>query len=146
MAFVSMSTRNWADKSILIAEDDVFSFVYLKEILSPTGINIILAQDGMKAFAECIKNPEISIVLMDIKLPVVNGLESTRLIKRYKPHVVIIAQTAFAMAEDYNRCISAGCDDYLAKPVLPEQLLFKLDQYINSTGATSFVHAKHNNE
>jgi two-component system cell cycle response regulator DivK len=121
-----ISKLNWSDKTILIAEDDHFSYIYLREMLNGTGIKIVYAENGMRAFAECLKNPEITLVLMDIKMPVVNGLESTRLIKKYKPQIKIIAQTAFAMPDDKIKCINAGCDDYISKPVIPEELFSKL--------------------
>jgi CheY-like chemotaxis protein len=124
------ANNDWKGKWILIAEDDPYGFAYLREILSLKGITIVHADNGIKAFAECMKNPEISLVLMDIKMPVVNGLESTRLIKKYKPHIKVIAQTAFAMSEDYERCMNAGCDDYLAKPIMPAQLFAKLEKYL----------------
>jgi two-component system, cell cycle response regulator DivK len=117
---------DWTDKTILIAEDDNFSYIYLKEILNGTNINIIYAENGLRAFTECLKNAQISVVLMDIKMPIVNGLESTRLIKKYKPHIKVIAQTAFAMPDDRQKCMNAGCDDYLTKPVIPEDLFTKL--------------------
>jgi two-component system, cell cycle response regulator DivK len=117
---------DWSDKTMLIAEDDHFSYIYLKEILTGTGIKILYADNGIRAFAECLKNKDISVVLMDVKMPVVNGLESTRLIKKYKPQIKIIAQTAFAMPEDKQKCINAGCDDYITKPVIPEELYTKL--------------------
>jgi CheY-like chemotaxis protein len=117
---------DWRDKTVLIAEDDNFSYIYLKEILNGTNINIVYAENGLRAFTECLKNAEISVVLMDIKMPVVNGLESTRLIKKYKPHIKVIAQTAFAMPDDRQKCINAWCDDYLTKPVIPEDLFTKL--------------------
>jgi CheY-like chemotaxis protein len=117
---------DWSDKSILIAEDDHFSYIYLKEILNSTGMKILYADNGIRAFAECLKNANISVVLMDIKMPIVNGLESSRLIKKYKPQIKIIAQTAFAMPDDKQKCINAGCDDYITKPVIPEELFTKL--------------------
>lgn len=120
------SKVDWSNKTLLIAEDDHFSYIYLREILNATGINIVYAENGMRAFAECLKNSEISVVLMDVKMPVVNGLECTRLIKKYKPHIKIIAQTAFAMPDDKLKCINAGCDDYVSKPVIPEELFAKL--------------------
>ena len=94
--------------------------------MASTGIKIIYAENGIRAFAECLKNPDISVVLMDVKMPVVNGLESTRLIKKYKPQIKVIAQTAFAMPDDKTKCLNAGCDDYLSKPVIPEELFTKL--------------------
>jgi CheY-like chemotaxis protein len=117
---------NWSGKTILIAEDDHFSYIYLKEMLSATGATILYADNGIRAFAECLKNPDVNVVLMDVKMPVVNGLESTRLIKKYKPSIKIIAQTAFAMIDDKIKCINAGCDDYISKPVMAEELFTKL--------------------
>jgi len=125
-----MIKADWKDKWILIAEDDYYSFIFLREMLAATGVNIVHADNGIKAFAECMKNPEISVVLMDIKMPVVNGLESTRLIKKYKPNIRVIAQTAFAMQEDHERCIEAGCDDYLSKPVISENLVAMLQKHL----------------
>ena len=130
---------NWSEKTILIAEDDHFSYIYLKEILNGTKINVIYAENGLRAFSECLKNTEISVVLMDIKMPVVNGLESTRLIKKYKPHIKVIAQTAFAMPEDKQRCINAGCDDYITKPVIPEELFTKLIRVFTLIEATNTI-------
>ena len=123
-----MGIFDWSGNTLLIAEDDHFSFLYLREILSVTKVNIVYADNGMRAFSECLKNPAISVVLMDIKMPVVNGLESTRLIKKYKSNITVIAQTAFAMADDRVRCISAGCDDYITKPVNAELLIEKLSK------------------
>lgn len=117
---------DWSGRTILIAEDDFYSSAYLKELIGKTGANIIIVENGLRAFAECLKNSEIELVLMDIKLPVVNGLESTRLIKKYKPHIKIIAQTAFAMLGDRTRCLNAGCDEYITKPIDPNELFNKI--------------------
>lgn len=117
---------DWSGKTILIAEDDYYSSAYLRELFSRTGATIIHVDNGLRAFAECLKNPDIDLVLMDVKLPIVNGLESTRLIKKYKPHIKVIAQTAFAMVGDRNRCLSAGCDEYITKPIDPADLFSKI--------------------
>ncbi len=117
---------DWSGRTILVAEDDFYSSAYLKELIGKTGAKVIIVENGLRAFAECLKNPEIDLVLMDIKLPVVNGLESTRLIKKYKPNIKIIAQTAFAMLGDRTRCINAGCDDYITKPIDPNELFNKI--------------------
>jgi CheY-like chemotaxis protein len=134
-----MANFDWSDKTILVAEDDHFSFVYLKEILNGTGAKIIYAENGLRAFAECLKNPDISVVLMDIKMPVVNGLESTRLIKKYKPNIKIIAQTAFAMPDDKQKCANAGCDDYVSKPLIPEELFTKLIRVFTLQEASEYL-------
>lgn len=66
---------------------------------------------------------------MDIKLPEVNGLEATKAIKKEKPNLPIIAQTAYAMEEDRYRCLEAGCDDYIVKPIIQEELFQKLQEF-----------------
>lgn len=123
---------DWKDFTILIAEDDYYSAAYLKELLTRTGAKTIHVDNGLRAFAECLKKPNIDLVLMDIKLPVVNGLESTRLIKKYKPHIKIIAQTAFSMIGDQSRCLNAGCDDYITKPIKPNELFNKMIRLLSA--------------
>jgi len=140
--FEMVDNFDWNDKTLLIAEDDHFSYLFLKEILNGTKINIVYADNGIRAFAECLKNPDISVVLMDIKMPIVNGLESTRLIKKYKPYIKIIAQTAFAMPDDKQKCINAGCDDYLSKPVIPEELFTKLVRAFSLIESTEDIEKK----
>jgi CheY-like chemotaxis protein len=132
---------DWNDKTILIAEDDYYSFMYLKEILHNTGIKIIHVENGLRAFSECIKSTDIDIVLMDVKMPLINGLESTRLIKKYKPNIIVIAQTAFAMYDDMSRCINAGCDDYITKPIKTEELFSKLEKHF-ANGASERIELK----
>lgn len=123
---------NWSNRSILVVDDDSVSYAYLNELLSYTGAKVYYAENGLRALSECLKNQEIELVLMDIKMPVVDGLESTRLIKKYKPGMKIVAQTAFAMPNDIDRCLHAGCNDYITKPVLPDELFHKIELLFNS--------------
>jgi len=113
---------NWQGKKILIVEDDPNSFKFLTELLKKTRIEILHASNG-KAAVDVVKNDSaIDIVLMDIQLPVMDGLEATRLIKGINQHLPVIAQTAYAMAGDKDKMKFAGCDDYISKPLSSRQL------------------------
>ena len=78
----------------------------------------------------CRKNNDIEMVLMDMRLPEIDGYEATRRIKEFKPKLPIIAQTAHALSEDKKKCMAAGCDDYMTKPLSVEILLEKIKYYI----------------
>ncbi|MFW5645213.1 MAG: response regulator [Bacteroidota bacterium] len=125
------SNYNWKDKLVLIVEDDLSSCYYLKEVLSGTQLHIYIVTNGEDAIVEC-KNRKVDLVLMDIQLPGINGYITTREIKRIFPHLPVIAQTAYAMADDRNKCFEAGCDDYISKPIDPISLLEKMNYFLNN--------------
>ena len=87
--------------------------------------------NGTEAVSICKSTPDIDIVLMDIQLPGLNGYEATRQIKSFNKELVIIAQTAYAMAGDEKKALEAGCDDYLSKPIGKENLLLLLSKYLD---------------
>ncbi len=102
---------------ILVAEDDEISYRLLCETLRTENVEIIHAQNGQQA-VEMVKDyQDIDIVLMDIKMPVMNGYTATQEIKKIRPDLPVIAQTAYAATEDRQKSISSGCDAYLSKPV-----------------------------
>ncbi|UBM61120.1 PAS domain S-box protein [Candidatus Sulfidibacterium hydrothermale] len=115
---------------ILIAEDDETGFLYLKAILSPQNVEIIRTISGKEAVALTKKHPEIDLVLMDIKLTELNGLEATRQIKAFRPTLPVIAQTAHAFASDKEAALKAGCDDFITKPIAQKKLIQILNHYI----------------
>lgn len=123
---------NWADKEILIVEDDESNYMYLKALLKSTKVKIHWINNGKEAISFCRSNPEIDLILMDLQLPWVNGLEATQEIKKIRSDLPVIAQTAFAMADDEQKCIQAGCDDYIAKPILRKKLMEKIAKYLNN--------------
>jgi PAS domain S-box-containing protein len=127
----NVSNLNWADKLILIAEDEQSNFFFLSEVLSETGAKIIHVEDGLAAVKYCETDHNIDVVLMDIKMPGLNGYEATKKIKAIRPDLPVIAQTAYAFSDDLQKAIAAGCDDYIAKPVLKEFLLEKLSLIFN---------------
>ncbi len=128
---VLKSDYNWADKQVLIVEDNISSFLLLNSYLSITKIKTLHTVNGTEAVRICKSTPDIDIVLMDIQLPGLNGYEATRQIKSFNKELVIIAQTAYAMAGDEKKALEAGCDDYLSKPIEKENLLLLLSKYLD---------------
>ncbi len=128
---VLKSNYNWADKQVLIVEDNISSFLLLNSYLSITKIKTLHTVNGTEAVRICKSTPDIDIVLMDIQLPGLNGYEATRQIKSFNKELVIIAQTAYAMAGDEKKALEAGCDDYLSKPIEKENLLLLLSKYLD---------------
>ncbi len=122
--------KNYTGKTILIAEDERSNFDFLKILLNRMNINVIWAKDGQEAVEQCNNDPLIDLVLMDIKMPVMNGYEATRLIKNKRPELPVIAQTAYAMISDKMEADKAGCDAYLSKPIKITQLKEILDIYL----------------
>ncbi len=116
-------------KTILIAEDDDISFTLMKRNLQGTAINIIRAVNGKECIEAIKAHPEICLVLMDVKMPVMDGYEATGIIKNIKPNLPVIAQTAYALEGDRELSLAAGCTDYLSKPVSKETLLRVIEKY-----------------
>lgn len=114
---------------ILIAEDDDINYEFLESILKKIPVTILGATNGQEAVDQCRQHPEISLVLMDLKMPVKDGLEATREIKRFRKNLPIVAVTAFAMSGDEKRAREAGCDDYVPKPTQRKTLVNLLNKY-----------------
>ncbi len=117
-------------KTVLVVEDDKFSFKYLEAILRRYDIDILHAMNGLEAIEICNANPNISLILMDIQLPNLSGYDATRQIRKHNKLVPIIAQTANAFDEDRNKCLEAGCNEYLAKPISMSMLVDILTKYL----------------
>ncbi len=114
---------------VLIVEDDEVNYLFLETILAKNNIVALRAINGIEAVEMCNTNPDIQLVLMDIKLPFMNGYEATRRIKQQKPGLPIIAQTAYAMHEDREKAYEAGCDGYISKPIITSELLKIIDEF-----------------
>ena len=121
---------NKSDMTILIAEDNDTSFSLLERILGAYNMNILRVKNGKDAVELCRARNDIDLVLMDIKMPILDGYNATMQIKQIKPHLLIIAQTAYALADDKNKAKEAGCDDYISKPIIKEKLISLLNKYI----------------
>jgi CheY-like chemotaxis protein len=113
----------------LVAEDDETNFFYLNALLKmETQATVLHASNGREAIDMFKENPGIGLILMDIKMPEIDGLEATRQIKQINSEVPIIAITAYAMSGDKERVLAAGCDDYLRKPINKKNLLKKMGE------------------
>lgn len=131
MVFKSIKNYAWKGKTVLIVEDDPSSVFFLKEILAATGITILIKATGESAINLCRKNNKIDIVLMDMNLPGMDGYEAVQLIKKMYQELPIIAQTAYALAEDREKCMSSGCSCYVTKPINIPELLAKMDELLH---------------
>jgi two-component system cell cycle response regulator DivK len=108
----------WNNRVVLITEDEEVNFYYLKTLFKKTEATIIRARNGKEA-VEMLNRYEgkIDLILMDLNMPVMNGYEAMRIIKSQHPEIPIIAQTAYTLSEDRNKCMQAGFNDYIAKPI-----------------------------
>ncbi|MHC1704106.1 MAG: response regulator [Tenuifilaceae bacterium] len=120
----------WNDKLFLIVEDDPASSLLLEVILSKTGAKLLFAECGEKAVEIVRRTRGIDVVLMDIKMSGINGLQTTTLIKQICPELPIIAQTACVVYGDKDKCMQAGCSAYLSKPIIAEILLEAIDKQL----------------
>ncbi len=114
---------------ILIAEDDQANVNYVKEILKRAGINFVFAENGQQAVDICRRQKNIILVLMDLKMPVMDGYQATKEIKDFRSDLPIIAQTAFAFENEKLKILSSGFDSYIAKPFKKEELLRIINEY-----------------
>jgi hypothetical protein len=124
-----IANYEWQNKVVLVVEDDLSSQILLSAILNRTGAKVLVATDGESAVDIVKKNNNIDLILMDIKLKGISGLEATKQIKQINPDTPIIAQTACAVAGDMEKCLNAGCNAYVAKPIISKVLLETMDYY-----------------
>jgi hypothetical protein len=127
---VEIKTETVAPKTILIAEDEDYNFMFIEAILSRVKFEIIRAENGVEAVEMCKSNPNIDLVLMDIKMPIMNGYEATTLIKEFMPDIPIIAVTAYSTEADKNKAFASGCTDFLSKPFKGEMLIARIKQQL----------------
>ena len=106
---------------------------FLKELFEPYKIKVIEVINGKEAIESCESNPEISLVLMDVQLPVLNGKDAMIEIKKNRPDLPVIAQTAFAMSGDREKYLSEGFDNYISKPINLQELLSIIEEYFKGS-------------
>ncbi|MBL7967704.1 MAG: response regulator [Prolixibacteraceae bacterium] len=115
---------------VLVAEDDIHSLMFLKTLLSLEGIVVYEAVNGKKAIEMVERFPEIDLVLIDMRMPELDGFEATTHIKQINPALPVIAQTAYALREDIENAYKAGCDEYVQKPVKKQILMEKIKKLL----------------
>ena len=123
-------SNNWDGKVILIAEDEIVNYMFLEVLLEETGARLIHACDGQQAIDTVKSNSKIDLILMDIKMPNVNGLDATKQIKALRPQIPVIAQTAYAMQDDEYKALQAGCNEYISKPIDANKLIGLMKKYL----------------
>jgi PAS domain S-box-containing protein len=121
-SFEPITGGQFQDVKILIVEDDELCMMLLKEMLEKEMATLLFANNGREALEMVKTIPRIQIVLMDLKMPVMDGFEATKQIKRINPHLPVIAQSAYAFSDDSDKARIAGCDDFIEKPVKKELL------------------------
>lgn len=121
---------NFDGQTILVVEDEDLNFKYFEEILSQLQVNFIRAKTGTEALDLLSKDQRIDLILMDIRLPEMNGYDVTREIRKMNNRVPVIAQTAYALIGDWEKALEAGCNDYISKPIIEKQLIELLKTYL----------------
>jgi len=121
---------NWKNKTILVADDIDSNYKFIQTLLKPTGVNLLWAKNGQEA-VDLVKSTKVDLILMDVVMPEIDGLEATRLIKKIDSNIKIICQTAYP--EDYTKIESqqSGMDSYLAKPIVPFSMLKTINDFIS---------------
>jgi len=122
-----------ANLNVLVAEDEHYNFLFISEALRDYNINVIRAHNGKMAVQFCSENQDIDLVLMDVSMPVMDGLEATRKIKSFRPDLPIIIQTAYSSSSDKANALECGCDDFLTKPFSKVNLLKCIETYKPAT-------------
>jgi PAS domain S-box-containing protein len=120
----------WKDRIFLVAEDDKYNFRIIEELLRSTGVTIEHAWNGKEVLEKIMSDVKFDLILMDIRMPVMNGLIAAQEIRKSNTTIIIIAQTAYANEEDKHLCITAGCNDYVSKPIDKDQLLNTIQKYL----------------
>jgi PAS domain S-box-containing protein len=115
--------------NILIAEDDDYAFQYLNIVLDGIFNNLYRATTGEEAVEICKNHPDLDLILMDVKMPVMNGYEATKYIRNFNKDIIIIAQTAYALMGNKEQAFSAGCNEYISKPIKKTKLIKLLEHY-----------------
>lgn len=124
---------DWSDKILLIVDDVEANYRFLKAVLRDTHALLLWAKNGEEAIKICRNNHSINLVLMDIRMPNIDGYKATQEIKSMFPALPVIAQTAFADEEDRHKALNAGCDDYITKPICLNELSSVIQKFVSRT-------------
>jgi len=121
---------DWSDKCVMIAEDEDSNYQLLEIMLRKTKVKVLRAYHGKEALDFIRGGKKVHLILMDVRMPVMDGYEATALIKEFNPKIPVVIQTAFALAGDREISFEAGCDDYLSKPIKSDELLKTLTKFL----------------
>jgi PAS domain S-box-containing protein len=123
---------NWSSKKCLLVDDNKDVLIYLNRILMDSGIKVLMARSGPEAIEIINTTPDLDVVLLDMQMPEMNGIEATKLIRKIRNNLPIIAQTAFIFENDKDIILEAGCDACLIKPIRKEHLMTVMSSFIKS--------------
>jgi PAS domain S-box-containing protein len=123
---------DWSSRKCLLVDDNKDVLIYLNRILTDTGVAILTARSGFEAIEMVKSNPDIDVVLLDMQMPEMNGIEATKEIRKIRKDIPIIAQTAFIFEDDKDIILEAGCDACLIKPIRREHLLTVMSSFVKS--------------
>jgi signal transduction histidine kinase/CheY-like chemotaxis protein len=126
----TLSSYSWKDKVILVVEDDEINFKFLEAVLHDTSAQVLHASNGIQAVELCKSINKIDLVLMDIKMPEMDGFEATRQIREFNRKIPIIAQTALVLDYELKKCNEAGCNEHITKPIDIKEFLEKADLFL----------------
>lgn len=126
-------------KCFLVVEDVESNYLYLEKLLTDSGAEVMWAQTGKEAISIATRIDSIDLILMDIRMPDINGYEITRRIKKIKPEVPVIAQTAYAMRSDQEEAFEAGCSAHISKPIKIEDLFNTIGQFLEQPAERNFI-------
>jgi len=120
---------NWEGKKILIAEDVLVNYLFFVALFKKTNVELIHARDGFQVI-EILKETEVDLILMDMVMPEMDGITTTKEVRKTNMHVPIIAQTSMSERSDKDEIFKAGCNDIITKPIKPRILLNKIDRFL----------------
>lgn len=121
---------DFKNKKILVVDDEEINWLLMKDMFEGTGAIMKWARVGQEAIDLVESGEEFDLIIMDVKMPIIDGYEATRHIKKIKNSVPIVAYTALALPEEEKRCREAGCDDYISKPVLMKDMYQMAEKYL----------------
>jgi len=121
---------SWEGKSVLVVEDNETSNIYFEAALRKTKAKLMWAKNGVDAIEIVKKTEHIDLILMDINMPKMDGIEATKIIKEMRPEIIIVVQTAFILSGEERLCQEAGCDEFITKPIRLKYLLDTINHYL----------------
>ncbi|HOF22192.1 MAG TPA: response regulator [Bacteroidales bacterium] len=137
---MKVNSLNLGDKKIVIVEDDLPSVRYYETLLRNSGASIKVFRNG-KEFVDYIStgNDRIDLVFMDFLVPLVNGIECTRIFRRREKKVPVIMVTGYASEQSRKEAFLAGCNEYILKPILPEKIFSLLEKYLFESVSSHYL-------
>lgn len=128
--FPVVNTFEWIGKKVLVVDDEELNWKFLRDLIEPTQAKLVWAKNGKEAIDMYQVDTSIDLILMDFRMPVMNGFEATRVIRSFDSEIPIIALTAYAQEEERDLILHAGCNAFLSKPVRDDQLFKTVNQYL----------------